>query len=54
MSNPDSVALLYRLGILHFASIVLPSIGADSWEFEEGVNNFWENRPVRKTPLRLF
>lgn len=48
--NLGPLALLYRLGILHFASIILPSIGADSWEFEDGVNNFWENRPVRKTP----
>jgi hypothetical protein len=45
--NSSLPALLYRLGILHFASSILPSIGADTWEFEDGVDNFWDNRPVR-------
>ncbi|KAF9510412.1 hypothetical protein BS47DRAFT_1331710 [Hydnum rufescens UP504] len=42
--KPLLVALLYRLTILHFASRVLPSIGADSWEDEDGVDGTSEGR----------
>lgn len=41
-----SIALAYRLAILHVASSILPSIGADAWEDEEGVDGLWETRPV--------
>lgn len=40
------VALLYRLVVLHFASQILPTIGADSWERETGVDYGWDERPV--------
>lgn len=40
------VALLYRLVVLHFASQILPTIGADSWEGETGVDYGWDERPV--------
>ncbi|KAG6862360.1 hypothetical protein C0995_011800 [Termitomyces sp. Mi166 len=46
LPKPVLLALLYRLAILHFASRILPTIGADSWESEEGVHDSWENRPV--------
>ena len=45
-------ALVYRLFVLHFASHILPTIGADSWETETGVDNGWEGRPVSEP--RLF
>ncbi len=41
------VALLYRLAVLQFASKILPRIGADSWEYEDGVDGVWEDRPTR-------
>lgn len=47
------VALLYRLTILQLASRVLPSIGADSWDFEDGVDGAWSDRPVRAPNLRF-
>ena len=37
------VALLYRLVVLHFASQILPTIGADNWESEYGED---DGRPV--------
>ena len=40
-------ALLYRLTVLHLASFVLPTIGADSWDDESGVDDGWNGRPVR-------
>ncbi|KAI0932115.1 hypothetical protein AcV5_004573 [Taiwanofungus camphoratus] len=42
------IALLYRLVVLHFASQILPTIGADSWEGESGVDNGWESRPTSR------
>ena len=46
LPKPVLVALLYRLAILHFASHILPTIGADSWESEGGVDDGWDGRPV--------
>jgi len=46
LPKPVLFALLYRLAILHFASRVLPTIGADSWESESGVHHGWEDRPT--------
>lgn len=47
LPKPVLIALLYRLTILHLASGILPTIGADSWESEEGVDDTWGDRPVR-------
>lgn len=46
LPKPVLVALLYRLSILHLASRILPTIGADSWESEDGVDDGWDGRPV--------
>ncbi|KAG5724641.1 hypothetical protein E4T56_gene3701 [Termitomyces sp. T112] len=46
LPKPVLLALLYRLAILHLASRILPTIGADSWESEDGVRDSWENRPT--------
>lgn len=46
LPKPVLIALLYRLTILHLASYILPTIGADSWEQEYGVDDGWEGRPV--------
>lgn len=46
LPKPVLAALFYRLTILHFASHILPAIGADSWEHEEGVDEGWDGRPV--------
>ncbi|KAL1709054.1 hypothetical protein EV121DRAFT_253602 [Schizophyllum commune] len=45
LPKPVLVALLYRLTILHLASRILPTIGADSWDAVEGVDNGWDGRP---------
>ncbi|KAL0576359.1 hypothetical protein V5O48_005618 [Marasmius crinis-equi] len=46
LPKPVLIALLYRLTILHLASRILPNIGADSWEGEDGVDDGWEGRPT--------
>jgi len=47
LPKPVLIALLYRLLILHFASQILPTIGADSWEAEAGVDDTsWSDRPT--------
>jgi len=46
LPKPVLVALLYRLIILHFASRILPTIGADSWEADAGVDDGWSDRPT--------
>ncbi|KAF8960971.1 hypothetical protein BDZ97DRAFT_1664950 [Flammula alnicola] len=46
LPKPVLIALLYRLTILHLASGILPTIGADSWESEEGVDDTWSDRPT--------
>ncbi|KAF5312312.1 hypothetical protein D9619_003527 [Psilocybe cf. subviscida] len=46
LPKPVLIALLYRLTILQLASRILPTIGADSWESEEGVDGTWEDRPT--------
>jgi hypothetical protein len=51
LPKPVLVALLYRLAILHLASHILPTIGADSWESEDGVDDGWDGRPVHITVL---
>lgn len=48
LPKPVIVALTYRLVVLHFASQILPTIGADSWEDESGVVDGWEGRPTSK------
>jgi hypothetical protein len=47
LPKPVLITLFYRLTILHVASRILPTIGADSWESESGVDNRWDDRPVR-------
>ena len=54
LPKPVLVALLYRLGILHLASRILPTIGADSWETAEGVDDGWDGRPVCKLVASLL
>ncbi|KAG6842247.1 hypothetical protein C0991_000217 [Blastosporella zonata] len=46
LPKPVLLALLYRLTILHLASRILPTIGADTWESEDGVHDGWEDRPT--------
>ena len=46
LPKPVLITLLYRLTVLHLASGILPTIGADSWESDEGVDDTWNNRPV--------
>ncbi|CAL1695678.1 unnamed protein product [Somion occarium] len=48
LPKPVLVALLYRLLVIHFASRVLPTIGADSWDNEPGVDDGWDARPTSK------
>ena len=48
------IALLYRLTMLQLASRILPTIGADSWESEEGVDNGWDDRPVLSLSRRCL
>ncbi|KAF9568438.1 hypothetical protein CPC08DRAFT_732558 [Agrocybe pediades] len=53
LPKPVLIALLYRLTILHLASGILPTIGADSWESEEGVDGTWSDRPLIASALLL-
>ena len=46
LPKPVLVALLYRLSILQVASRILPTIGADNWESDEGAKDGWDGRPV--------
>ncbi len=46
LPKPVLAALVYRLAILLGAARVLPSIGADSWEADYGVDDGWDGRPV--------
>ncbi|KAK0446394.1 uncharacterized protein EV420DRAFT_1715818 [Desarmillaria tabescens] len=46
LPKPVLVALLYRLIVLQLASKILPGIGADSWDNEDGIDNGWEDRPT--------
>ncbi|KAJ8702536.1 hypothetical protein PTI98_001243 [Pleurotus ostreatus] len=46
LPKPVLAALLYRLAILHLASRILPTIGGDSWESDEGVDSRWDDRPT--------
>jgi hypothetical protein len=54
LPKPVLVALLYRLSILHLASRVLPTIGADSWEVADGNDDGWDDRPVRFVILSAY
>lgn len=45
LPRPVLVALLYRLIVLHFASRILPTIGADAWD-EPDEDEIWAGRPV--------
>ncbi|EAU93122.2 hypothetical protein CC1G_12657 [Coprinopsis cinerea okayama7 len=51
--HPVLIALLYRLTILHSASRILPTIGADSWEGDGDEDNEWDRRPT-STLTRLL
>ena len=46
LPKPVLVALVYRLVILNVAFQILPTIGADSWETEAGVDDSWGDRPT--------
>jgi len=48
LPKPVLFALAYRLTVLHLASFILPTIGADSWEMEYGVDDGWNARPTTK------
>ncbi|EIW64590.1 uncharacterized protein TRAVEDRAFT_33368 [Trametes versicolor FP-101664 SS1] len=48
LPKPVLFALIYRLVVMHFASHILPTIGADSWEDETGVDDGWDGRPTSK------
>jgi hypothetical protein len=50
LPKPVLFALLYRLSVMQLASYILPTIGADSWETEQGVDDGWEGRPVCRLP----
>lgn len=50
LPKPVLIALSYRLTILHLASGILPTIGADNWESEEGAEDTWSDRPVGSYP----
>ncbi|KAJ7630894.1 hypothetical protein FB45DRAFT_916848 [Roridomyces roridus] len=46
LPKPLLFSLLYRLSILHLASRILPTIGADSFDDTYGVDDTWEDRPT--------
>ncbi|KAA1471541.1 hypothetical protein DENSPDRAFT_837553 [Dentipellis sp. KUC8613] len=48
LPKPVLIALIYRLAILLGAAQILPTIGADSWETEYGVDDGWDGRPTSK------
>lgn len=60
LPKPVLIALLYRLTILHLASRIIPTIGVDTWEPEEGADDGWTDCPVSlctgvtQLSLRLF
>ncbi|KAM6498069.1 hypothetical protein JOM56_006017 [Amanita muscaria] len=45
LPKPVLIGLLYRLFILHLASRILPTIGADNWSQEES-DAEWDSRPT--------
>ena len=53
LPKPVLAALVYRLTILLGAARVLPSIGADSWEADYGVDDGWDGRPVSTELAKL-
>ncbi|KAH9937004.1 uncharacterized protein B0H18DRAFT_184402 [Fomitopsis serialis] len=54
LPRPLLIALLYRLAVLHFASQILPTIGADSWDEDAGVDGGWDARPTSKLTRLLL
>ncbi|EJD04091.1 uncharacterized protein FOMMEDRAFT_140161 [Fomitiporia mediterranea MF3/22] len=48
LPKPVLFALAYRLTVLHLASYILPTIGADSWDSEDGVDDGWNGRPTSR------
>ncbi|KAH8120180.1 hypothetical protein DFH11DRAFT_39886 [Phellopilus nigrolimitatus] len=54
LPKPVLFALAYRLTVLHLASYVLPTIGADSWEKEFGVDDGWSERPTTRLTYFLL
>ena len=51
LPKPVLVALLYRLIVLHFASRILPTIGADAWDDSPYSE---DGRPVSTAPSYGF
>ncbi|KAI5121268.1 hypothetical protein M0805_002313 [Coniferiporia weirii] len=54
LPKPVLFALAYRLTVLHLASYILPTIGADSWEKEYGVDDGWNERPTTRLTYFLL
>jgi len=54
LPKPVLCALLYRLTILHLASRILPTIGADTWEAAEGVDDGWDDDRPTSTLTRIL
>lgn len=48
LPKPVLIALIYRVAILLCAARILPTIGADSWETEYGVDDGWDGRPTSR------
>ncbi|EIN13802.1 hypothetical protein PUNSTDRAFT_109977 [Punctularia strigosozonata HHB-11173 SS5] len=47
LPKPVLIALVYRLTVFHFASHILPAIGADSWDYEGAMDDA-DTRPTAK------
>ncbi|KAI0695170.1 hypothetical protein BC835DRAFT_1415051 [Cytidiella melzeri] len=54
LPKPVLVALCYRLIVLHFASRILPTIGAGSWESDASDDDGWEGRATSKLTKLLL
>lgn len=54
LPKPVLVALLYRLIVLHFASRILPTIGADAWEGDTDSDEGWDGRPTSRLTRLLL
>jgi hypothetical protein len=48
LPKPVIVALVFRLGVLQLASRILPTIGADPWEDQDGNLLQADDRPTTK------
>ncbi|KIP11374.1 hypothetical protein PHLGIDRAFT_27869 [Phlebiopsis gigantea 11061_1 CR5-6] len=54
LPKPVLVALCYRLIVLHFASRILPTIGADPWDPDPDSEDDWDIRPTSKLTKLLL